>query len=505
MQNLALFPVLLPAATAAIALLMWKNLQLQRIVSLIGVGAYLFTAALLLIVVKRDGIQVIHVGSWVAPFGIAIVADLLSSIMIMLAGIVTAAVAVYSLGSIDKRRESFGYHPLFHFLLMGVSGSFLTGDMFNLYVWFEVMLMASFVLLALGGERPQLEGAIKYVTINLFSSAIFLAAVGALYGATGTLNMADLHIQLKTSVNPEIVTIIASLFLICFGIKAALFPLFFWLPASYHTAPVAVSALFAGLLTKVGIYSLFRVFTLLFADHFDLTNQLLFCIASFTMATGVLGAAVQPEFRRTLAFHIISQIGYMLLGLALFTPLAIAGAIYFIAHNMIVKTNLFLISGMVFRQRGTYEYKRLGGLYSSHPLLATVFIISALSLAGAPPFSGFWGKLMIIRAGIEVDALVSVIVALSVSLLTLFSMTKIWNEVFWKESPTTKDLLNSQENGDTASPNPSVTLWPIITFTLITVLMGLFAEPLFQLCLSTAEQMLNPSIYVTAVLQEGGY
>jgi multicomponent Na+:H+ antiporter subunit D len=504
MHNLALLPILIPAASASLALLIGKSLKFQRIISLVGTLAYLASAIVLLATVYADGIQVVHVGNWVAPFGIAIVADLFNCILLVVSATLALAIVIYSLGSIDTKRELFGYHPLFHFLLMGVSGSFLTGDMFNLYVWFEVMLMASFVLLALGGERPQLEGAIKYVTINLISSAIFLAAVGTLYGATGTLNMADLHIQLKTSVDPQLVTVIASLFLICFGIKAALFPLFFWLPASYHTAPLAVSALFAGLLTKVGVYALFRVFTLLFADHFELTSGVMLSIASFTMVTGVLGAAVQPEFRRTLSFHIVSQIGYMLLGLALFTPLAIAGAIYFIAHNMIVKANLFLVSGVVYRLQGTYQYKRLGGIYKSSPWLSAMFIVSALSLAGAPPFSGFWGKLMIIRAGLEIDAYISVTVALAVSLLTLFSMTKIWGEVFWKDLPD-GDPAEQTKLPDTAVKNSLVTLIPIACLTACTIVMGLLAEPLFTLCLRASDQLLNPVAYVTAVLGEGPY
>lgn len=503
MQNIVFLPLLIPAATAVGTMLISKNLGAQRIVSMVGTVFYFLSAVLLLSTVYRGGIQVVHVGSWVAPIGIAIVADLLSGIMVILAAVIAVTIAVYSLGTIDQKRESFGYHPLFHFLLMGVSGSFLAGDMFNLYVWFEVMLMASFVLLALGGERPQLEGAIKYVTINLFSSTIFIVAVGTLYGATGTLNMADLHIQLQNSVEPKIVTLISSLFLVCFGIKAALFPVFFWLPASYHTAPVAISALFAGLLTKVGVYSLFRVSTMLFPGHLNLSPGLLFAIASLTMLTGVLGAAAQPEFRRTLAFHIISQIGYMLLGLALFTPLALAGAIYFIAHNMIVKTNLFLISGAVFRERGSYRYDQLGGTYQSHPLLATLFILSALSLAGAPPLSGFWGKLMIIKAGLDAHAFGSVVIALLVSILTLFSMTKIWNEVFWKKAPAKNNIHNIPEGMETASSSHSVLIGPIIALSLLTVSMGLFAEPIFQLCLSAAEQMLDPSLYVKAVLGKG--
>jgi multicomponent Na+:H+ antiporter subunit D len=241
---------------------------------------------------------------------------------------------VYSFASIDVQRESFGYYPLLHILLMGVCGAFLTGDIFNLYVWFEVMLIASFVLLALGGERAQLEGAIKYVTLNLISSAFFLTAVGILYGMIGTLNMADLARQLSTVAQPGLVMTLAMLFFVAFGIKAALFPLFFWLPASYHTPPVIVSALFAGLLTKVGVYALVRVFTLLFIRDSSYIPTLILVVAGLTMVTGVLGAVAQNEIRRLLSFHIVSQIGYLLMGLGLFTPLVLAGTVFLWACDL---------------------------------------------------------------------------------------------------------------------------------------------------------------------------
>ena len=262
----------------------------------------------------------------------------------------------------DRRREAFGYYPLVHALLLGVCGAFLTGDLFNLYVWFEVMLMASFVLLALGGERAQLHGAIKYVTLNLVSSAVFLAAVGILYGVTGTLNMADLARKLRRDRRTRrSVTAVAMLFLVAFGIKAAVFPLFFWLPASYHTPPGAVSALFAGLLTKVGVYALIRVFTLLFVRDVGYTHMLILVLSGLTMVTGVLGAVAQREFRRVLSFLIIGQIGYMIMGLGLFTPAGLAGPIFYIVDHVVVMTNLFLVTSVVRRLCGTSSWPSSAG------------------------------------------------------------------------------------------------------------------------------------------------
>jgi multicomponent Na+:H+ antiporter subunit D len=495
-------PLLIPLLTAIATLLAWKWREGQRWLSILGAAGLLAATLALLASVWQNGIQAVQIGNWPAPFGITLVVDLFSAIMLVLAGLMGLAVATYSLASMDAPREMYGYYPLLHILLMGVCGAFLTGDMFNLYVWFEVMLVASFVLLALGGERAQLEGAVKYVTLNLISSALFLAAVGILYGVAGTLNMADLARQLHQVQQPGLVTTLGMLFLVAFGIKAAIFPLFFWLPASYHTPPVAVAAIFAGLLTKVGVYALIRVFTLLFVQDVGFTHTLILVIAGLTMVTGVLGAVAQNSFRRILSFHIVSQIGYMVMGLALFTPLALAGSVFYIMHHIIVKTNLFLISGVTHRLQGSDQLKRLGGLYRAYPGLAVLFLIPALSLAGIPPLSGFWAKLMLIQAGLDIQQYLIVATALGVSLLTLFSMTKIWAEVFWKPAPAGPEpLATTPPEGATRGPGPGALLLPIMALALLTVIIGLAVEPLFVLATRAAEQLLNPADYIETVLK----
>jgi multicomponent Na+:H+ antiporter subunit D len=504
MKPLLVLPLIIPLATAAVLLLFWRWRVAHRVLGVIGAAALLVSAIALLEKVWREGIQVVQLGDWPAPFGITLVADLFSAIMVLLAALMGLAVVVYSLSSIDRRRESFGYYALFHILLMGVCGAFLTGDIFNLYVWFEVMLIASFVLLALGGERPQLEGAIKYVTLNLISSAIFLAAVGILYGMAGTLNMADLAVKLSLTPFPGLVTTVAMLLLVSFGIKAAVFPLFFWLPASYHTPPVPISAIFAGLLTKVGVYALIRVFTLIFVGDIDFTHNVILVIAGLTMVTGVLGAVAQNELRRILSFHIVSQIGYMIMGLALMTPLAIAGSVFYVMHHIIVKTNLFLVSGVVQRLRGSLELKEIGGLYATHPGLAALFMIPAMSLAGMPPLSGFFAKFVLIRAGIEVGSWWIVAAAIFAGILTLFSMTKIWNEAFWKARPSLPDLAASPASGPTDAERDAASrpmLPPIIALAVITVLIGIAAGPVFTLATRAAEQLLNREMYIEAVLR----
>jgi len=378
-------------------------------------------------------------------------------------------------------------------LVLGVCGAFLSGDLFNLYVWFEVMLIASFVLLALGNEPAQVEAAVKYVTLNLVSSALFLSAAGLAYGMTGTLNMADLARQLPLAENQAMVTALAMMLMVAFGIKAAVFPLFSWLPASYHTPPPVVGALFAGLLTKVGVYALIRVFTLLFVGDIGFTHEIILAVAALTMATGVIGAIAQHEMRRVLSFHIVSQIGYMLAGLGMLTPLALTGAIFYVIHHIIVKTALFFVSGWIMHIRGTAELRELGGLYRSNLYMALLFAVPALSLAGIPPLSGFVAKLTIIRAGLEAEEYAVAAVALVVGLLTMFSMAKLWIEVFWKPAPEGTPARR-------APGQSAMLVAPIAGLAAISIAIGLAAGPMLRLSTSAAEQLMTPDLYIEAVL-----
>lgn len=496
MSWLPVLPLLIPLFTAVAALAAARSRRAQRWISVAGAMALLGVSVLLLRRVWTDGIQVVQAGAWPAPFGISVVADVLGAVMVLLTGAIGAAVAVYSLSSIPEDNETYGHHPLYHILLMGVNGAFLTGDLFNLYVWFEVLLIASFVLLVLGNRQAQVRGAVAYVTVNLAASALFLTGIGLVYGATGALNMADLSIRLAALESPGLVTALSMLFLVAFGVKAAVFPLFYWLPASYHTPPAAVSAVFAGLLTKVGVYALIRVFTLLFTADVPFTHTLLLVVAGVTMVTGVLGAASQTDVRRILSFHIVSQIGYMIMGLALFTKLALVGAVFYVMHHIIVKANLFLVGGVMHRLGGSSELKQLGGFYRSKPLLAVLFLIPALSLAGVPPLSGFWAKIVLIQAGLQTEQYLIVAVALAVGGLTMYSMTKIWMQGFWEPLP----------EGHPPLPSPGARqmaplLIPIAALATVTVVIGLYAQPLFDIAGVAADQLLDPTVYQRAVLE----
>jgi multicomponent Na+:H+ antiporter subunit D len=336
---------------------------------------------------------------------------------------------------------------------------------------------------------------------DLLPAAIFLSSVGILYGVAGTLNMADLSARLPMIEQRNRLSVVAVLLLVTFGVKVAIFPLFFWLSASYHTPPVAVSAIFAGLLTKVGVYAIMRVFTTVFTGpESEAIFRILLWIAPLTMVVGVLGAAAQYDLRKLLSFHIVSQIGYMLFAIAVQSPLAIAGGLFYIVHNIVAKTSLFYISGIVRHKTGAFQLKKIGGLYSSEPLLAALFLVSALALAGIPPLSGFWAKLMVIRAGLESGHYFVTGAALVVSLLTLFSMTKIWNEAFWKDDPGVVTPTDEARGGGL-----TVMLYlPVVMLCGVIVFFGLSFEPVYDLFARAARQLLDVEGYRNAVLRGGG-
>lgn len=486
-------PVVISLLTSIITFFARRHLRVLDYVSGISVSVTFCIALALLAGVLNGGPQAVAFGQWAAPFGIVFVADLLSAAMVLVTTIIGAVCIFYAMADL-RDKPSYGmYHVLIHVLLAGVYGAFLTGDIFNLYVWFEVMLMASFGLMVLDAGKVQVDGAVKYVVLNLVSTLVFLLAIGLLYGATGTLNLADLHTKAQ-AIPTETQALLSVLFLFAFAIKSALFPLFSWLPASYHTLPNAVVALFAGLLTKVGVYALIRLFTLVFPLAQSGWQPLLIWVAGLTMLTGVLGAAAQFDIKRILSFHIISQIGYMIMGLAIYTPLALAGAIFYIVHHIIVKANLFLIGGFVERRYGSSQLSKLGGVYKSMPLLAFLFIIPAFSLAGFPPLSGFWGKFLVIKDSLHTEHYTLAATALVVGLLTIFSMTKIWSEAFWKPQP--------EETRSVTLPKAVQLLYytPIIILTSTSLVIGFAAEPFFQFAMGAANQLLVPSAYVDAVL-----
>ena len=486
-------PILIPLATAIALQLLPQRSLLLRSVAFIGAVVLLGAATAILAAVYRDGIQVLQIGAWPSPFGITLVADLFSGLMLVMVGVIAVAVTGSSFAGVDPRRETFGYHALIHVLLMGVSGAFLTGDIFNLYVWFEVMLIASFVLMSLHRTHAQLHAAFTYVGLNLLASAFFLTAIGLLYGQAGTLNLADLAHSWPERRTEGLDAALSMLFLTAFGIKAGLFPLFFWLPASYHAPPAAIGALLAGLLTKVGVYATIRVFTLLFPDPSTSVYTALLVISALTMIVGLIGALSQQDLRRILSFNLVGHIGFTTVGLALWTPAALGGSIVYMLHHMLVISSLFLMSGLFLRQRRTTELRAIGDLYRTQPAVACLLMVPVFSLAGMPPLSGFVAKLAVLGAMIDVGQYLLAGIALAVSLLTLLSMTRVWEEGFWKPASHPSKALPRLGGAIVA---------PIAFLVTLTVGVTLLAGPLYGMTFSAAEQLLNPQGYVRAVLGE---
>ncbi|WP_028309814.1 Na+/H+ antiporter subunit D [Desulfitibacter alkalitolerans] len=491
-NNLVIYPVLLPLLAAIIMLLFQKNIRAQKTIStgvtILGIIVAFYLAS----VVTTEGIQVFHAGNWLPPFGIVLVADVFAVIMVILSNIVAAACLFFSYKTIDPGREKHFYYPFYQLLMVGINGSFLTGDLFNLFVFFEIMLIASYILIVLGGEPGQLRESFKYVVMNMVSSVLFLMGLAMLYGVVGTLNMADAAAKIAQVEDQGVLLVISMIFLVVFGMKGSLFPLYFWLPQSYYEPPTAISALFGGLLTKVGVYALIRVFTLIFVHDPVYTHNIILAMGAGTMFFGVLGAIGQMDFKRILSYHIISQVGYMIMGLGLYTPLAIAGAIFYIVHHIIVKSCLFLLSGVTERITGTTKLAKMGGMLGAYPVLGWTFFLAGLSLAGVPPLSGFFSKFVLIQGGLLIHSYPIVFVAILVSVLTLLSMMKIFIYVFWgveKEIPAENKGYNYLQ-----------IMPPALALVGMSIFLGLYAEWIMGYAIMAAEQLMNPEIYINSVL-----
>ncbi len=434
MTALVVTPVLVPLATVVLTTLASRRPALQQAISFAGVLVFLACAIALVVGAAADQPERAAFGNWVAPYGIEFHLDRVGAALVL----VTALMGAASLLFLVSDADAGPYHPLLlplvHGVLAGVGGAFSTADLFNLYVWFEVMLICALGLFAIGGRLDQLDASFKYLVLNLVGTLLLLMAVGAVYGATGHLNF-DALAQVAPGLSPALATVLLTALLLAFLIKAGGFPLYAWLPASYHTLPAPVLALFAGLLTKVGVYAVLRTVGDVFAPAPQLVMEVLGWIAVATMLFGVLGAAYHWDMRRILAFHIVSQIGYILLAIALASEAGNAATLFYTVHHIIVKANLFLIAAMIWRLTGSYDLRRIGGLYRSRPLLGVLFLIPALSLVGIPPLSGFWAKLVVLQEALGQGRYAWTAVALVVSVLTLYSMMKIWMQAFWKSHP----------------------------------------------------------------------
>jgi len=464
---------------------------MQRVLS--GAATHVMLGLVLYLgwVVRDGGVAVLRVGGWPGTYGIVLALDLFGAIMLILSALVQTATWWHTVGGgMPPATESRYFHPVFLLLTAGVNWAFVTGDLFNLFVSFEIILMASYVLLVKLGHPAALREGVKFVVLNMLAGALFLTAAGIVYGLYGTLNYADLSLKVASTHQPALAVAVGTLLLVVFAIKAGLFPFFFWLPDAYPQAPPAVAPYFSGILTKVGVFCLYRSHTLIFRTGVEEWFQpLLLAIGAATMIIGVLGALSRASFRGILSFHIISQIGYMIFALSLFTQAGLAAGIVFTVHNVLAKSSLVMIASCVVLQFGTDSLARLGGLLGRAPVLAGLFLFAAFSLAGLPPLSGFYGKYLLVVEGISRGHYVVVFVSLLTSLLTLTSMVKIWNYAF---------LGGNGAEVPSHSPRPVAVAAAGGLVMLVAAVMVL-SGPLMRVADTASATLLTPARYIEAV------
>ncbi|BBZ21996.1 Na+/H+ antiporter subunit D [Mycolicibacter hiberniae] len=520
-------PVLLPTLGAAVTLIVGRRPRLQRPITIAVLCAVTAVSAALLYLTDRDGTLVLHVGGWgpteqgLGPLGISLVVDRLSALMLVVSAIVLLAVMVYAIGQGvrdgDDRQPVSIFLPTYLTLATGVSLAFLAGDLFNLFVGFEMLLSASFVLLTIGASAERIRAGIGYVMVSMASSMVFLFGIALVYAATGTLNLAELATRTGALPGGTRSAVFAVL-LVAFGIKAAVFPLSAWLPDAYPTAPAPITAVFAGILTKVGVYAIIRAHSLLFPDGG--LDSVLLVAGLLTMLVGIFGAIAQSDIKRVLSFTLVSHIGFMVFGIALSSELGMAGAIFYVMHHIIVMTTLFLAAGLIERQGGASSLHRLGGLIAN-PLLALVFLIPAFNLGGIPPFSGFIGKTAVLQAGVgdgSVLAWCLVGGAVVTSLLTLYVLARIWTKAFWRRRVDAPEgalalaappvLLDDVDDvayadRDDVGRMPTWMVVPTLALIALGLSLSVLAGPVFAYTQRAAAEVLDRGEYISAVLSVG--
>lgn len=478
------FPVLVPLIGAAITTMLAPTPRLRRTVMEVTVGLMFLASLNLIVRVAGGDVLVMVFGGWVPPFGVSLVGDRLSAASSMVAALIAVAVTVYSRSDIRKRRRRAGFDPMFLAMLMAVNGAFLTGDIFNMYVWFELMLVTALGLVTLDRRRSQIDGAVRYASMSMVGASLILLGIGLLYAELGVLDIRALAAVMAEREATLATSAAAFLMVAGFGLKAGLFPFFFWLPASYHTAPISVMAVLAGLLTKVGFYACMRVAVMVFgvgtASRVDGLTMLLALVASSTMLVAVLISLAQTDIRRLLSYHVLAQVAYLVMGVAVATTLGVAAAIVYMLHTMIVQTGLFMGAGAIARANGSYDLNRGGGLMRQRPLLTILFALPMFSVAGIPPLSGFWAKFLVIDAAFRGGEAWLAIVALVAAVITITSISHFWTQAFW-QVPVREHAIR---------PIPVAMLVGLALMGATTLAIGVAIDPVASYAREAAAQMM---------------
>ena len=492
-----ILPVVLCLMGGALLLVLRKSqLGQAGFAILVTIGVVMADAALLLRTL--EGPVSMTMGKWLPPFGIAFTADVLSASFALAAALATLAVLFYTQPDLEKREIQYGYHALILLLLAGVSGAFLTGDIFNLYVWFEVMLIASFGLMIMGGRKIQLDAAVKYGFLNFLATTFFLIGLGFLYGLLGTLNMSDI-VQAAPEAPVVPMTAIAALFLLAFGMKAAAFPVNAWLPASYHAPDAGTSALFAGLLTKVGAYVLLRIMVALLPASRDVLEPVLMVIAIGTLVLAPLGALAQTNLRRALGFFVIGGVGAILAGLALGSMRGVAGGAIYAFNSMLVMTAFYLMAGLVEKLTGETDTRQMGGIYAVNTPLSIGFLILVFAVAGLPPSFAFWPKLLLVEGSLAGGAYWLLAAVLINSLLTSIAGARLWAHIFWRQGRAGDQSEVPNDHLRPLTPASwGFSVLPTGALIVAVAVLGLWPGPIFTAGGKAAAGLLQTDAYVEA-------
>ena len=491
MSNLLIAPMILPIMTAVILVFLRGNVRVQRLMTLMTLIAVLIISIFLLIEVEASGIMRLDFSGWLPPYGILFVGDALALLLVTVSTVVTIACCIYAFSTIGEAHENMFFYSFVLMLVAGVNGSFLTGDIFNLFVCFEVMLLASYVLVALGGGKRQLRESLKYVLINVVASWMFLVALAYLYGAVGTLNMAHIATRVAEVGQDPVLTTISLVFLIVFSLKAGLL-LFFWLPGSYSVPPTSVAALFAALLTKVGMYALIRTFTLMFPHDQGVTHTIIAVMAVLTLIAGMAGAMGGRDVKTIATYNVLIGVGFIMLGLAIANEQAFMGVVYYLMHDMVAKAMLFLCIGMMIYLTGETVVKNMSGLIRNYPVFGWLYFVALCALVGIPPLSGFVGKILIGQGAITGGDYVLLAVGFISSIAVLYSLLRIFLASFFGETiivledevPIRKGMMGS-----------------LMILTVCIIFLGLGANYMMPFVEAAAAVLVDPSIYIDAVLQ----
>lgn len=470
-----------------------KRIFAQRIIAALTSVLMILTSLILVYMVYHNGVLATSIGNWEAPYGINVVIDMISALLILTTSIVTFAVVIYSFQSIGKDRERYYYYPMVMFMISGVIGAFSTGDVFNMFVFFEVFLLASYVLITLGGTKIQVQEGFKYLLINIIASNFFVLAVAYLYSVVGSLNFADIHNKLSGyDGNLAVISVISVVFLLVFAAKAGLFPFYFWLPGSYYAPPMPILTLFGALLTKVGIYAIARTYSLFFIDNIAFTHQMLMMLAAATVIMGSIGAIAYTDMKKVLIYNIIIAVGVIVLGLSMMDQTGSIGALYYLVHDMIIKAALFMLIGFIIYRTGQTRAENTGGLIKVHPWTGWMFLIASLALAGVPPLSGFYGKFYIVQSLILNGHIISAIIVLVSSLAVLYSVIRIFIMVFWGEEMDFTTLKPIKYDK---------ILFASFAMVILAVVFGLCADTLYPLFEMAAQSLYDPSTYSSILVE----